>query len=229
MLVAAGHNGSAEERHADHDEDLHLVGGEKRDAKQIAPHHVGEVQNHGHDEGDRQHEFDGPRNPVERLVDHRTILPFAPTTAPCGQSSCPQSILSNSRRRCTNLCSDEFLQVPSNRGRVGRRTRLAAGFGARTSVETLAARPRCGAGGQRRGHSGVVARPGRPGPCRARRRSRGGGAPRNPAGVRGTGPRLLPGAAARRGGNEPRACRPTVKCHARAYSKICIRARQWLR
>src|SRR4029077_7904077 len=26
-------------------------------------------------------EFDGSRNPVERLVDHRTILPFAPTTA----------------------------------------------------------------------------------------------------------------------------------------------------
>ena len=75
MLVAAGHNGSAEERHPDHDEDLHFVGGEKRDAEQIAPHHVGEVQNNGHDEGDRKREFDGPRNPVERLVDHRTIPP----------------------------------------------------------------------------------------------------------------------------------------------------------
>ena len=75
MLVAAGYDRGTEERHPDHDEDLHFIGCEKRDAKQIAPHHVGEVQNHGHDESDRKSELDGPRNAVERLVDHRTLPP----------------------------------------------------------------------------------------------------------------------------------------------------------
>jgi hypothetical protein len=70
----------AEECHRDHDEDLHLVGPEQREAEQIAADHVGEVEQHREDEGECEQHFDDARDAVERLVDHR--LPALHDTTP---------------------------------------------------------------------------------------------------------------------------------------------------
>src|SRR5262249_26616434 len=71
MQVAPGDDGGAEERHRDHDEDLHLVGPEQREAEEITADYVGEVEQNREDEGERQRHFDDARDAVERLVDHR--------------------------------------------------------------------------------------------------------------------------------------------------------------
>ena len=71
MQIAPRDHGGAEERHADHDEDLHLVGAEQRDAEQVAADHVGEIEQDREDKGERQRHFDDARDAVERLVDHR--------------------------------------------------------------------------------------------------------------------------------------------------------------
>src|ERR1700757_2847490 len=68
---APGDDGSAEERHRHHNEDLHLVGPEQREAEQITADHVGEVEENRKDEGERERHFDDARDAVERLVDHR--------------------------------------------------------------------------------------------------------------------------------------------------------------
>ena len=70
MLVAPGHHDGAEKCHADHDEDLHLVGAEQRDAEQVAADHVGEVEQDRHDEKQCQHELDGTCDPIEDLNNH---------------------------------------------------------------------------------------------------------------------------------------------------------------
>jgi len=80
MQVAPGNDGGAEESHRDHDEDLHLVGPEQREPEQITADHVGEVEQHREDEGERKRDFDDARDAVERLVDHR--LPALQDTTP---------------------------------------------------------------------------------------------------------------------------------------------------
>ena len=70
MLVALCHHNGAEECHPDHDEDLHFVGAEQRDAEQVAADHVGEVEHDRHDEKQCQHELDGPCDPIEDLNNH---------------------------------------------------------------------------------------------------------------------------------------------------------------
>jgi len=78
MQVALRHHRGAEERHRHHDEDLHLVGPDQRDAEQVAADDIGKVEQDRENEGQRQHQLDDARNPVESLVDHR--LPVPPDT-----------------------------------------------------------------------------------------------------------------------------------------------------
>ena len=58
VRVALGDDRGAEKGHRHHDEDLHLVGAEQRQAEQIAANHIGEVEQHGDDERERQHNLD---------------------------------------------------------------------------------------------------------------------------------------------------------------------------
>ncbi len=70
MQIAARDHGRAKERHADHNEDLNLVGAEQRDAENIAPDDVTEVEYDRADEGECERDLDNARNAVESLVDH---------------------------------------------------------------------------------------------------------------------------------------------------------------
>jgi hypothetical protein len=63
--------GGAKKRHADHDEDLHLVGPQQRDAEEVAPEHIAEVEQHREDEGERQRHLDDAGDTVEDPVDHQ--------------------------------------------------------------------------------------------------------------------------------------------------------------
>jgi len=56
-----------EERHADHDENLHLVGADERDTEQIAADHIGEIEQDRKDERQRQRQLDDARTRSKAL------------------------------------------------------------------------------------------------------------------------------------------------------------------
>ena len=70
---------------ADHDEDLHFVGAQQRDAEQVAADHVGEVEQDRHDEKQCQHELDDACDPIEDLNNHPS--PHLPRWRPAADDS----------------------------------------------------------------------------------------------------------------------------------------------
>ena len=60
VISAPGHRGRADERHGDHDVDLHLVGAVDGPADDVAADDVREVENDREDEGEREHALEEP-------------------------------------------------------------------------------------------------------------------------------------------------------------------------